>query len=155
MENIRSKYTANFKRDYVAWSAVILFLLLVASEITLAVSLPLYMKKESAMAVSVRRLTLLESFDATRRTARSLNVKDETAKAEVALLRWNLDRMAEYLRLYSKYISANDIATLQQQLNEMNASLTQLQKGVPFSEEYKLDYTPYLERVMKQSGAVR
>ena len=155
MENIRSKYTANFKRDYVAWSAVILFLLLVASEITLAVSLPLYMKKESAMAVSVRRLTLLESFDATRRTARSLNVKDETAKAEVALLRWNLDRMAEYLRLYSKYISANDIATLQQQLNEMNASLTQLKKGVPYSKEYKLDYTPYLERVMNQSGAVR
>ena len=155
MENIRSKYTANFKRDYVAWSAIALFLLLVVSEITLAVSLPLYMKKESAMAVSVRRLTLLESFDATRRTARSLNVKDETAKAEVALLRWNLDRMAEYLRLYSKYISANDIATLQQQLNEMNASLTQLQKGVPFSTEYKLDYTPYLERVMKQSGAVR
>lgn len=155
MENIRSKYTANFKRDYVAWSAVALFLLIVISEVTLAISLPLYMQKESAMALSVRRLRLLESFDGARRTARSINVKEENAKAEVALLRWNLDRMAEYLRLYSKYISANDIATLQQQLNEMNASLTQLKKGVSYSKEYKLDYTPYLERVMKQSGAAQ
>ena len=47
MENIRSKYTANFKRDYVAGSAIAIFFLIVISEITLAVSLPLYMRSEN------------------------------------------------------------------------------------------------------------
>ena len=155
MENIRSKYTANFKRDYVAGSAIAIFFLIVISEITLAVSLPLYMRSENAMAVSVRRLKLIETFDDARKKARSLKVKNETAKAEAALLRWNLDRMAEYLRLYAKYLSGDEIATLQTQLNEMRASLNQLQKDVPFSTEYNLDYTPYLERIMKQSGVAR
>ena len=155
MENIRSKYTANFKRDYVAGSAIAIFFLIVISEITLAVSLPLYMRSENAMAVSVRRLKLIETFDDARKKARSIKVKNETAKAEAALLRWNLDRMAEYLRLYAKYLSGDEIATLQTQLNEMRASLNQLQKDVPFSTEYNLDYTPYLERIMKQSGVAR
>ena len=155
MENIRSKYTANFKRDYVAGSAIAIFFLIVISEITLAVSLPLYMRSENAMALSVRRLKLIETFDSTRKAAQSVKTKNETAKAEAALLRWNLDRMAEYLRRYAKYLSGDDIATLQMQLNEMRASLSQLQKGVPFSTEYNLDYTPYLERIMKKSGAAR
>lgn len=150
--NLKSKYTAKFKSDYVAVSAIVLFFLIIISELTLAVSLPLFMKQENVMAVSVRRLHLLETFDKTRKLSRKLTSKDDTVQAEAALLTWNLNRMADYLRDYAKYLSSEDLAVLQKQLNEMNASLTHLQNGKPFSQEYKLDYTPYLDRVMKQSG---
>lgn len=153
--NLRSKYTANFKRDYVATSAVVVFFLIIISEIVLAVSLPLFMKKENVMAVSVRRLRLLESFDSARYRARAIKLKNETAQAELSLLVWNLNRMAEYLRNYAKYLSGDDLAALQLQLNEMSASLSHLQRGKPFSKEYNLDYTPYLERVMKKSGVIQ
>ena len=155
MKNLRSRYTANFKRDYVAASAVVVFFLIIISEVFLAVSLPLYMKQENAMAVSVRHLKLLESFDGTRSYAKALKIKDETAQAELALLIWNLNRMADYLRNYSQYLSSDDLAVLQKQLNEMAASIRHLSRGVPFSREYKIDYTPYLERVMKQSGVIK
>lgn len=150
--DLRARYSANFKRDYVATSAVVIFFLIVISEITLAISLPLFMERENIMAVSVRRLKLLETFDATRRQANALKVKNPTAQAEAELLKWNLNQMAEYLRKYAKYLSGNDLATLQQQLNEMSACLTYLHRRRSFSREYKLDYTPYLERIMKRSG---
>lgn len=155
MKNLRSRYTANFKRDYVAALAVIVFFLIVISELVLAVSLPLYMKQENAVAVSVRRLKLLESFDEIRRQAKSVKVKNNTAQAEADLIVWNLDRMADYLRHYAQYLSGDDLAILQNQLNEMSASISSLKSGVPFSREYKIDYTPYLERIMKQSGVTK
>lgn len=132
MKNLRSRYTANFKRDYVAASAVVVFFLIIVSEVFLAVSLPLYMKQENAMAVSVRHLKLLESFDGARSYAKALKIKDETAQAELALLIWNLNRMADYLRNYSQYLSSDDLAVLQKQLNEMAASIRHLSRGVPF-----------------------
>ena len=155
MKNLRSRYTANFKRDYVATLAVIVFFLIVISELVLAVSLPLYMKKENAMAVSVRRLKLLESFDSIRKHAKSVKVKNPTAQAEADLIVWNLNQMADYLREYAQFLSGDDLATLQNQINEMDASINRLKRGVPFSREYKIDYTPYLERIMKQSGVTK
>ena len=154
MNNLRVKYSANFKRDYVAFFAVVIFFLIVISELVLAVSLPLYMRHDSAMAVSVRRLRLLESFDAARRAAQSLKPKNDTVQAELALLSWNLDMMADYLRRYAKYLTSDEIALLQGQLNEMSASLNALKRDKPFSKEYKIDYTPYLEWVMKKSGVL-
>ena len=152
MNNLRSKYSASFKRDYIAGAAVVIFVLIVISEVVLAVTLPVYMKKENAMALSVRRLQLLETFDNLRLNARHLKSGNNTVQSEIKLLVWNLDKMADYLRQYTQYLSSDEIAILQSQLNEMGASLNFLSKQKPFSREYKIDYTPYLERIMKKSG---
>ena len=155
MKNLRSRYTANFKRDYVVAVAVIIFFLIVISELVLAVSLPLYMKRENVMAVSVQRLKLREHFDGIRAHAKKVKVKNSTAQAEIDLIIWNLDRLADYMRHYIQYLSSDDLAILQQQLFEMHAYVGSLKSGVPFSREYKIDYTPYLERIMKQSGVTK
>ena len=152
MNNLRSKYSASFKRDYIAGAAVVIFVLIVISEVVLAVTLPVYMKKENAMALSVRRLQLLETFDNLRLYARHLKSDNNTVQSEIKLLVWNLDKMADYLRKYTQYLSSDEIAILQSQLNEIGASLNFLSKQKPFSREYKIDYTPYLERIMKKSG---
>lgn len=152
MNNLRSKYSASFKRDYIAGAAVVIFVLIVISEVVLAVTLPVYMKKENAMALSVRRLQLLETFDNLRLYARHLKSDNNTVQSEIKLLVWNLDKMADYLRQYTQYLSSDEIAILQSQLNEIGASLNFLSKQKPFSREYKIDYTPYLERIMKKSG---
>ena len=152
MNNLRSKYSASFKRDYIAGAAVVIFVLIVISEVVLAVTLPVYMKKENAMALSVRRLQLLETFDNLRLYARHLKSDNNTVQSEIKLLVWNLDKMADYLRQYTQYLSSDEIAILQSQLNGIGASLNFLSKQKPFSREYKIDYTPYLERIMKKSG---
>lgn len=154
MKDLRLKYTANFKRDYVAGAAVVIFFLIVASELFLAVWLPMCMRKESALAVSVRRLHLVESFDRVRRKARALAPKEAIAKAEAGVLMWNLDLMASYMRKYVKYLSSDDLATLQQQLNEFEASVTYLSRGRAYSKQQKLDCSQFLDQVMKKSGVI-
>ena len=153
MNSIRLKYTANFKRDYVAGAALVIFFLIVCGEIFLAVALPIYMNREASLAVSVRRLRLMESFDFVRHRARSMKLKDDTSDSEAALLMWNLDLMAAYLRKYSQYLTGEQLAVLQQQLNDMDAAVTQLSRGIPFSHEYRLNCTPYINMVLRKSGA--
>ena len=145
-------YSANFKRDYVAWFALVLFFLIVISEVTLAVALPAYMRRDTAIALSVRRLQLVESFDYARGQVPRVKSKKETVQAEVRLISWTLNQMAEHLREHVLQFDSDQIAALQQQLNEMNATLTQLKKDIPFSQEYKLDCTPYIQRTLRESG---
>ena len=153
MNSLRLKYTANFKRDYVAGAALVIFFLIVTAEIVLAVSLPIYMNQEAALAVSVRRLRLMESFDGVRGRIMNLKLKNDTARSEAMLLEWNLDLMAAYLRRYSKYLNGDQLAVLQQQLNEMDATLAGLYLGKPLSREYRMNHTPYLRMILKKSGA--
>lgn len=145
-------YSANFKRDYVAWFALGLFFLIVISEVTLAVALPAYMRRDKAIALSVRRLRLIESFDIARYQATQIKSQKDTVQAEVRLISWTLNQMADHLRENALKLDSTQIALLQQQLNEMSASLNQLKKGIPFSKEYKLDCTPYIQRTLRRSG---
>ena len=152
MKDLRLKYTAKFKRDYVAWTAVVIFFLIVASELFLAVWLPVSMRRESALAVSVRRLRLVESFDNVRYRIKALAPKTPNAKAEVGVLRWNLDLMAGYMRSYVKYLSGDELAVLQQQLNEFDAAISYLSRGKAYSKQEQLDCSVFVEQVMKKSG---
>lgn len=154
MKNLRVKYTANFKRDYVAGAAMVIFFLIVISELFLAVWLPLCMRRESTMAVAVRRLRLINSFDHVRNRARNLSPKDDIAKAEAGILKWNLDLMANYMRSYVKYLSSDELAVMQKQLDEFHAAVTYLSRGKAYSKQQKLDCSQFLEQVMKKSGVL-
>lgn len=139
------KLSANFKRDYVAVSAVVLFLLIVAAEVVLAISIPAYLSRETAMAFEVRRIQLLGSFDNARRIVSRKMPADPTAAAEMKLLGWELDNLAMYLRVHRTHIDSDEVAALQKSLNEILALLGQLQQNRAFSQEYRLDTTVYLD----------
>ena len=139
------KLSANFKRDYVAVSAVVLFLLIVAAEVVLAISIPAYLSRENAMAFEVRRINLLASFDGARYVVSHKMPADPTAAAEMKLLGWELDNLAMYLRVNRTLINSDEVAALQKALNEIHALLGQLQRNRPFSQEYRLDTAVYLD----------
>ena len=63
------QYSANFKRDYIAGLAIVIFFAIVIGEIALAVGIPTYLNRESSMAFQVRRLNMLSDFDALRQQA--------------------------------------------------------------------------------------
>ena len=99
--------SANFKRDYVAASAIMIFSLIVMSEIAIAVAIPTYLYRENAMALQVRRLKLLESFDQARRRCNDLKPRGNAAKMEMKLVAWNLDLLAMYLRQESGKLTSD------------------------------------------------
>ncbi len=146
--------SANFKRDYVAASAVVIFALIVAAELTLAVAIPTYLHRENAMAIEVRRLKLLESFDNARRTCNSLKPKLPAADMELQLVAWNLDRLAVYLREESRNLDSDEIARLQEAVNDSWAVLNMIRRGASFSKETTLDTGIYVNSLIpKNQGA--
>ena len=96
----RSLFTAKFKRDYVAASAVVIFFLIVVSEITLAVGIPTYLLRSDIWALQIKRQQLLTSFDTLRRTCNEAQIKDTAADEENKIVLWSLNLMANYLRLH-------------------------------------------------------
>ena len=147
------KLSANFKRDYVAVSAIVLFFLIVAAEVVLAISIPAYLSREDAMAFEVRRIKLLASFDSARIIAARNTPSDPTAAAEMKLLAWELDNLARYLRVNRTRIDSEEVAAIQARLKEIHGLLGQVRRNKPFSQEYKLDSSVYLDRLVPDVGA--
>jgi len=142
-------YSAKFKRDYVAALAVLIFFAIVAAEITLAVSVPAYLKRENAMALQVRRLRLLESFDNARNIAANVKVKGgEPAELERRLASWGLDSLAPYLREHAGDLSCADLAELQQTITELTRVLTGLETRGADCQEQKVDTSIYLNSLI-------
>ena len=144
--------SANFKRDYVAALAVVIFALIVAAEMTLAVAIPAYLYRENAMALEVRRLKLLESFDGARRLCGNVKAKTTAAEMELQLVSWNLDRLAVYLRKESRFLDSDEIALLQEAVNDSLAVLGKLKNGGAFSREVVLDTSVYVDSLIPKSG---
>ena len=100
--------SANFKRNTLTVAAVILFGLIVLSEIALAISIPWYLTGENAMAREVLQINLRDSFDRSRRIANESKIKDEIKQTEMRLVRWSLDSMADYLRQHTENLNTEE-----------------------------------------------
>ncbi len=145
--------SANFKRDYVATTAVVLFLLIVVSEIALAVAIPAYLYRESSMALEVRRLTLLQSFDNVRRRCQRIKTKSSSAaEMELYLVSWNLNLLANYMRSEQKKLTSDEIARLQKAVDDSNHVLNILASGKSISREASLNTGIYVNSLIPKEN---
>jgi len=144
--------SANFKRDYVAASAIIIFILIVVSELALAVAIPSYLYRENSMALQVRRLKLLESFDGARHYCNILKPRSTAAEMEQRLIFWDLDRLAVYLRTESRNLSSEEIAHLQNAVNDIWTVLNVLGRGGSYSNETVIDTRTYVNSLIPKVG---
>lgn len=142
-------YSAKFKRDYVAALAVVIFFAIVLAEIALAISIPAYLKGENAMALQVRRLQLLDSFDNARGMANKLKVKGgETAEQELRLAAWGLHSLAPYLRQNADRLTSQELAEVQTAVTELTRIMVRLRDRGSFCNEQTLDTAIYLESLL-------
>ena len=147
------RYSAKFKRDYVAMLAVAIFFAIIFCEGALAVSIPAYLHKENAMALEVRRLQLLESFDGARSLANNVKPAQEAAELEARLLRWDLNLLANYLRTEAPKLTSSEISELQATVRDITYFLARLREGRSFCSERKLDTSIYMDSLLEASAA--
>lgn len=140
-------YSAKFKRDYVAALAVVIFFAIVLAELTLAVSIPAYLKCENTMALEVRRLKLLESFDRARVLSERVKVQGgEIAELELRLAKWGLDTLAPYLREHAGKLSGEELTGLQETVTGLTRVIARLgNKNEPYCREQTLDTAIHLD----------
>ena len=144
--------SANFKRDYVAASAILIFIAIVISELTLAVAIPTYLYRENAMALQVRKLKLLEDFDWARRMCGDVKPRGTAAEMELKLVAWDLDLLAVYLRTESDKLTSDEIARLQSFVDDALAVLNHLNSGKSFSRETAFETRIYVNSLLPKKG---
>ncbi|MCF6176108.1 MAG: hypothetical protein L3J71_10115 [Victivallaceae bacterium] len=105
-------YSANFKKDYLAYFAIGLFFVVVAIELYMAIWLPVYLKSQDRWAIQENRQEMLDLFDGLRRKYKKLKLSNQQGKDEVAVLVNCLDRNAIYLREYQKELNLDQIKAL-------------------------------------------
>ena len=90
--------SANFKSDYVAFLAIILFFLIVIAELTVIVGIPIMINHTEVYADFEVKHELIQTFDNARRSARTCISKYPEMQNEAKLILWDLDLLAYYLR---------------------------------------------------------
>lgn len=142
--------SANFKRDYVAYFAIISFFVIFVSEFVLAVSIPAYLSRSTAMAQQVRRIKLMDSFDSVRHQVYALKTSNENAILEKNLIMWELDKLADYMRKHQKDLSSDEVAKIQKLVDEMGGMISHLRTGSAFSKAIRLDTSVYVKSVINK-----
>ena len=143
--------SAAFKRNTLTVIAVILFGMIVLSEIALAISIPWYLQRENTMAEEVLRLSLRSTYDSARGVSASRKGRDEVRLAELSLTRWALDSMADYLREHSSRLNKEELKKIQEVVVQMDKAARRLQKR-SYSQEQRLDTAFYINSLIPEES---
>lgn len=142
--------SANFKRNTLTVAAVILFGLIVLSEIALAISIPWYLTSENAMAREVLQIKLRDSFDNARRISNETKIKDEIKQTEMRLVRWSLDSMADYLREHTENLNTEELKHIQEIVTSLTQTANRIRSRRSYSEERRLDTGLYVNSLLRK-----
>ncbi len=143
-------YSADFKRNYVAVLAVTLFLLMIAGEIALAVSIPVYMKRENVLAQEVYLRETLLNFDGLRQSCNAIKSNDEVVLLEKQLISSGIDQMALYLRHEANRLTPEETRQIRIVTDELHRIVARLRKNQSFSQEKRLDSSAYIDSLVKK-----
>ena len=144
-------YSAKFKRDYVTVAAIIGFVVLVLSEITLAVVIPLHLRMDDVWMAQIQQQQALSIFDAMRTSIRKAKVSRADAAGEMRLLANNLDFLAIYLRKYREDLSPAEYDQLRKDFTAMQTILAKLRNNKPYVTPQKLDTAAFSAFLIKKA----
>ena len=71
------KYSAKFKRNYVALFAIAFFCVMLLAELLLALSIPVFVQRQDSYSREIKKREMLLLFDDAQNTCRSISEKDE------------------------------------------------------------------------------
>ena len=145
----KSLFTAKFTRDYVAFSAVGMFFLIVAAEIVLAVSIPAYFVRSNLWDLQIAQQDLLNDFDDLRGRCNRFAGKTPDATEENNILLWNLNLMSNYIRVNQKRLGWDDIRSLKEDLRQMRQLQSRLAQGQAFNRARVLNTGKTLDALRK------
>ncbi len=146
-------YSADFKCNYVAMVAIALFLLMVIGEIALAVSIPVYMKRENVLSDEVYQRETLLRFDNLRRECAAISGSDEVLMMEKQLITSALDQMAVYLRAEADRMTPAETREVDSLCNELYRVVSRLRQKQSFSREKRLDSSSYINSLVRKYSA--
>ncbi len=141
-------FSAKFKRDYVAYMAIVLFFFIVVSEVVMAVSIPILVKHQELWDRQTSQQELAAFFDTTRESLRGMaGSKNDRIAGEAGLLVHGLDELALYLRRNREDMNIEQVNTVDAELNRIPVFQSRLQGGKALSEQEELNYDSFMNQL--------
>lgn len=134
------QYSAKFKRDYVAFSAVAIFFAVVIAEFVLAIGIPMRISASEIFPEQVRRQRMIDDFDLLRNLLERFRPKNPEVGEEARLLQWTNSRLGVYLRRHVNSLTRAEIEAVHGRVQGMLRIFPRLLQGVGFNAE--LDLVP-------------
>ena len=146
-ENLQS---ANFKKDYVAYLAIVIFFLIISFELFMAVFIPAHLQIENVWSEEVARQEMLNRFDYTRNTFLRFRSKQEYTRAEAEVIADSFTPLAEYLRQYQYQIGLKEIKEIDKAIRGFSVFRDNLSKKGAHSTDIKLKSEKFINMLKKE-----
>ena len=161
MSDRKLQFTANYRRNYVAFMAVALFFFIIAGEIVLATGIPLLMRNENLMSEEAARNELLATFDQARKRCDSITglnaskQEDEIILLEKQLISNALNRFARYMKNEGDKLTPEEVKQINRAVTTLFKAADRLANGESFSKEHRLDTAKYVNDLLKQTNGTK
>lgn len=146
--------TARFKKDYVAYSAIAIFFLIIVSEVTMSIWIPMQMHNDTIFAERINRIRASRIFDAGRSVLRRIisENKNNMTTQEAQLLLQELDRVALYLHAEdnSKYLSPEQVQIILTQLSNISKHHGRLNQGSSLIKPIELNTSNAINKIAEE-----
>ena len=150
--------SANFKRDYVTFLAIGIFILMVTSELFVAVGIPVAINHSTLYAEHGLRQKMVSDFDTLRARCYAANKNpDATATMEKKLILWDLDLLSSHLREYNRSMPLEDVENIISDIQIYNTLLLQLNQDTPepFCKAGRLKFDNIVNRIENKLKSVK
>ncbi len=138
--------TVKRRFDWVTACGLVLFVVIVVLELTVAIGVPLLVRKEGVFAEDIMRTQLKTDFDGMRRHINNVaaQASNENVKSEVALLSTNANNLADYLRTHANQLNSAELLEIIDRVKRINAIVSYGAKGTPMTEKITLDTSKFI-----------
>lgn len=144
----RTLFTAKFKRDYIAYAAVVIFFAIVAAEVALAIGIPVFLVNSDLWARQIQRQNMETDYDWLRRAIRRSKIGDENAQQELALVGWGLNMMSRYLREHRHDMPHSQVVVINSEVGQLRTVVGKLEaRDKPYNRGLTLKTDDYLRQL--------
>jgi len=144
------EFSANFKKDYIAYSAIVIFFLIIFFEISMAILIPAHLRVEGVWAKEVARQEMINEFDSIRNSFLRFKSKDEYAEDEAKVIAASMNPLAKYLRQYQYDLGFKEIEEINKTISGNRRFFSGLSKNGAYCTDTHIKTEKFMETLKKE-----
>jgi len=148
--NIKQYYSTKRKRDVVTGVAILLFGILIVSQLYISIVFPLQLRHQQLLTAEMEKDEMYEQIDRIRSLVRSTRGKDYAQNGEIKLVEGVMDQFALHVREHGKEMTPEQVGDLRNVLSRYELiAMTWREKQTDnfHIRQGSLDTTPYANKI--------
>ena len=151
-KDLKQYYSCKRKPDFVTWTAIGLFLIVILLQVYLIVFLPMQLREGETLAYNVARDKMLQNIDVLRSRLPKVKMTDELAEGELQMTRSAFERLMLYTREHRDGLDLAQVTELSQRFQMFDFMLRRWTAKQPqyYLHRETIDQKKYIRMLEKR-----